>query len=88
MEFLPDLKILMETGFARKLITKGEGGEKEGELIGTSNLKVDFQESLDLGSAVIKNSPSVRSDFLYVVFILRLLIVGCYSWGKYNFFSS
>lgn len=45
MEFLPDLKILMETGFARKPITKGK---KEGELIGTSNLKVDFQESLDL----------------------------------------
>lgn len=60
--------------------------EKEEELIGTSNLKVDFQESLDLSSAVIKNSPSVRSDFLYVIFILRLLIVGRYFWRKYNFF--
>ena len=36
------------------------------------NWKVDFQESLDLGSAVIKNSPSLWTTFLCVGYLVRL----------------
>lgn len=74
MEFLPALKILMETGSSGK--PTGRKRRKREELIGPSNRKVGSQESLDLGSAVIKNSLTLRSAFLCLGFILSFLIEG------------
>lgn len=70
MEFLPALKILMETGSSGKSTAR----KRRGGITGPSNCKVESQELLMTGSAVIKNSLTLRSAFLCVGFILRLLI--------------
>lgn len=88
MEFLPDLKILIETGSAGNPQQPKEKKETRRGLIGPSNLKVNFQESLNLGSAVIRNSPSIRTAFLCWLYY-KTSHSGLLDFpGKQNFFFS